>query len=265
MSLEQRTRRHTGLTFRQAGVFPVGRIEEVDGDDPQIGVAVVEAVLDILEEMTDHGDRDHVADVLRGLDPLKDDPDDLPIPQGRAPGVARVDGGVDLNHQVIITGGMGIKGVIDPGDHPAGDRDPPSPGREAVGLDQRAERGDLAVKIEVGSVGKEFRVEDFDQGQVAVVPDMGNHRPVRGAAVLLLNLQIAGVADHVGTGQDPVAGDDHPGTAADGKILLQPGRGVIRPLADILDLDNRLPDPGDLGLLHRRNRKGREQGRPAKQ
>ena len=181
---------HSGLPLRQPHIVPVGWIEQTGRDDPQIRIAIIDPILNIIQEMVDHRDRDDMPDILRCLNNLESDPHDLFILENRATAVPRVDGGVDLEDEVIIPAGMAVASIINPGDDTPGDRDPPAAGRKSIDQYQRTQLRDLLIKRQRGGVLEERGVEDVDQRQVTVMSDKRDHSPVGGAALLFLNLQI---------------------------------------------------------------------------
>ena len=104
----------------------------------KIDIFVIVTVFDVLEEATDHGGRHHVSDALGDVAAitLKRYADDFGVLHHRAAAVARINLRADLNSEVLINGGVGVKLEVDPRDNPGRDRHAFTANRVTIGRDR---------------------------------------------------------------------------------------------------------------------------------
>ena len=163
----------SGVLSGEVEGFSEGGVEGVDGGDAKIHVAVVGAVLDILEEAFYDGGGDHVANVLSDIatEALEGDADDFSVLEDGAAAVAWVDGGVDLDGEVGVDVGMGVGSEVDSGDDAAADGEAFAADGVAVDADFGFDFGN-GTEFEGEGVGEEGFVFEFEDGEVAVVSDV---------------------------------------------------------------------------------------------
>ena len=185
------------------------------------GLAVVMAVLDVLQEEIDFLDGDDVADVLGAAQAAEGEADHLVAGQRGAAAVAGVDGGVDLDAQA--GDGEIIAGEIDAGDDALGDGEVGAAGGKAVDEDGVLDARELGGPGQRGVRREEGLVLQLEHGEVDAGGDEleGGRQLVAG--LVGLHLDLAGVEGDVGVGQDAVALDDHAGARDLDWRLLGPG------------------------------------------
>ena len=93
-----------------------------------------------------------------------------------------------------------------------------------------------------GPLVEERLVLELEHGQVDSRADRLDRGGQLLAGLLALHEELAGVEDHVGVGQDPLAVDDDPGAAGLAGLCLVQGRRMsgYRSVAEILTTDSRM-------------------------
>ena len=120
------TTRFTTAPLRSGGQPPlaaVGRREERAGLETGVREPVVGPVVEVLEEVPDHGDGDEEAHVVEAGEALEGHPDHPAVLHHRPPAVAGVDGGVGLDHEVGVGPAVDVAPHLDAGDDACGGRD----------------------------------------------------------------------------------------------------------------------------------------------
>ena len=151
----------------------------------------------------------------------EDQADHLAVDQGGPAAVARVDRRVDLDPQAASP--VVVAGELDPRDDPLGDREARAPLGIAVDHDGVLDLGERLDRRQRRPLLEERLVVELEDRQV--------HPGLTASTVAfsfsldcwLSTEELAGVEDHVGVGQDPLAGDDHPRAAGLPRALLGPG------------------------------------------
>ena len=197
-----------------------GRIDEglkfVEVD----GLAVVPVIGDVGEEEVDLLVGDDVADVVAATQPGEGQADHAVVDQGGTAAVAGVDGRIDLDPQTrarVIVGGE-----LDARDDALGDGEGGAAGGIAVGHDRVLDAGQ-GLGARQGRAGvEEGLVVEFEHGEIHGRGEGLDGGGVFVARLVGLHLDLAGVDDDVGVGEDAVAGDDDPGARAFPRGLLRP-------------------------------------------
>ena len=181
------------------------RTEERLEGDREIRVAGVASLGDVLEEASDHRRRDHESDILGDLArvSLEGHPDHLAILQDGAAAVAGIDRRIDLDHEVRIDGRMGVEIKVDARDHAACHAQALAAERVAVDGDTTLDRGN-PVEGEGNGAFQKRRILHRQQREIAVVGDELHPRLAGMACPLARQRDEAGVAHHMGVGQDPL-------------------------------------------------------------
>ena len=239
---------HAEVIVFQAERLAGRRVEECLVAERQIHVAVVMAVLDILEEPFDDGRRDHVADVLGDISAisLEGHADDFAILHDRAAAVAGVDRRIDLDRQVGIHPRVRVRLEVDARDDPLGHREAGPADRVAVDRNDRFDRGDT-TQIQCCGVFEKAGVIHGQHREVAIVRDKKHARLAGFGIALLGNRQEPRVADDVGICHDAVAADDEPGPDSAGDLARIPRRLVVGFLGGGFDADEALGNRRGLG------------------
>ena len=211
--------------------------------DAEVDEAVVFAVFDVLEEAAHDWGGDHVAGVLGDVAAvaLEGDADDHVVLEDGAAGVSWVDGGIDLDGEVLICAAVGVFLVVDAADDAAGDGDAFAADGEADDLDGGVEFGDILGDFEGfdgGEGGGWF--DEFEEGEVAVVCDVFDASAVGCGVADLADDEAGSVADHVGVGHEEVFCDEEACTGAAAGGGWVPWGAVVDLEGIALDVDDAL-------------------------
>jgi len=229
--------------FGEPECFALGWVHEGEVSDAEVDEAVVFAVFDVLEETAHDWGGDHVAGVLGDIAAvaLEGDTDDHVFLEDWAAGVAWVDGGIDLDGEVLIGAAVGVFLVVDAADDPAGDGDAFAADGEADDLDGGVEFGNFLGDFEGfdgGEGGGGF--DEFEEGEVAVVGDVFDASAVGCGVADLADDEAGGVADHVGVGHEEVFCDEEAGAGAAAGGGWVPWGAVVDLEGIALDVDDAL-------------------------
>jgi hypothetical protein len=183
-------------------------------------------VLEVVQEVTDHGHGDEEPHVVEAGESLERDAHHVAVLDHRSAAVAGVDGGVGLHHEVRVDSAVHVAARLHAGHDPRGGRHVLPAEGEAVGEDAASRPGQAAEAQRLHSLA-EPPVGHAEHGEVAVVADglHGGHVGVRlvGAA----HQHLAGVRHHVGVGHDSVPLDQEPAAQARLHPLLLPGQAPV--------------------------------------
>ncbi len=192
--------------------MPLRRVLQFRVSDPEIDVAIVVPILDVLQETPNHRRRNHVGHPLRDVAAvaLESHAHHLARLEHRAAAVPGIDLRADLDREVRVGRGVGVKIEIDPRHDAGGDRHPLAADRITVGRDRRFERGNPA-ELQRLHPFPEGRVRHLDEREIAIVRHEKHRRRILIRVPLALHREIARVADHVRVGQNALPVDHKPG------------------------------------------------------
>ena len=160
--------------------------------------------------MADDGCRHDVAEILALQSPLDGNTDDVLLEQGRAPTVARIDGGIDLHEQKAP---LRVDVLVD--EHarhdPRGDREPLAAPREAVNLDLLL-RPRKRTNGESAGASEELRIGNSQDRQIAGVGDVLDDGRIAPLGVASHHFDHRGAGHHVRSRQDALPLKDDPRT-----------------------------------------------------
>ena len=234
---------HSAVIIFEAEGLAEGGVEGIGDADGEIHVAVVVAVFDVFEEVADHGGGDHVADILGDIagEALESDADDFGALHDGAAAIAWVDGGIDLDGEMGIDDGVGVGAEIDAGNDPLGDAHAIAADGVPEDRDRGFEFGDPAEGEGFGT-DEESGVLDLEDGEIAVVGDVFDSGEIFFGIVFLFDREEAGIADHVGIGEESIWGDHPTGTAATGHGAGEPRDAIIGFLGGVIDAGDAFAD-----------------------
>ena len=212
----------------QAKKMTLGGILQLRVGDAEINVAIVMAVLDVLQKTANYRGGNHVSDALRDVTgvALKCDADDFAVLQNRASTVPRIDLRADLDREVRIDCRMRVEIEVDARYDAGRDRHAFAADRVTISRDGRFERGDAAKAERLHALPK-IRRRHLEEREIAVVRDKQHRRRIFIRIALALDREVAAVTHDVGVGQDALAIDHKPGTDAAPDRARVPGGAII--------------------------------------
>ena len=200
--------------------------------------------------MLDHGRGDHVADVLGLPQALEGDADDLAALDDGPAAVARIDGGVGLNGEMLVGPAVNVRVGLDARDHALGHGDAVAASGKSVGRDGGIDFRN-ARQLQRDHAFEEAAVIDGQHGQVAIVADKNDPGRIALRQVLLAQLDVSTIADVVRVRENRVAGDHKPGAHRSPHPLSLPRSDVVERLLGAVDEHNRFLRMCQSGRLRR--------------
>ena len=193
---------HSGGFLVKLELAPQALVLEVLKRIDQHGLAVVAAVLDVLQKEVNLLHGNDVTDVISLLKLAEDQADHLPVGDRRATAVARIDGRVDLNAQSVRH--LVVLGIFEPRHDSPRDREVHAPLGIAIGEHRLLNLGDIPAQRQRRMGFEERRVVEFEHGEV----DRSRNRAHPGGQLLArlvgLNEDLTRRINHVRVRQDPI-------------------------------------------------------------